>query len=87
MICLTSEGFILNFKALSHLFDDDIDLMIDNDDALDAVICVLAAIDFLKQDVIEPDKSQMNLVKKEGWIWVKNLSTSLDLIQLFFQPQ
>ena len=51
--------------------DDDMDLMINNDNALDGVICILAAIDFLKQDVIEPDESQINFAKKEGWIWVK----------------
>ena len=60
-------------KLKNHieLSKDDMALMTNNDNALDSVVCVLAAIDFLKQDVIEPDESQMNLVKKEGWIWVK----------------
>jgi len=47
------------------------DLMIKNDDAFDAVICILTAVDFLKQDVIKPDYLQMEMAKKESWIWVK----------------
>ena len=58
-------------KNLIELSDDDMGLMVNNDNALDAVVCVLAAVDFIKQDVIEPDKSQMKYIKKEGWIWVK----------------
>ncbi len=63
-------------KLKNHieLPDDDMDLMTNNDNALDAVVCVLATVDFLKQDVIKPEESQIKLARKEGWIWVKNLS-------------
>jgi predicted nuclease with RNAse H fold len=37
-------------------------------DAIDAVVCVLAGVDFLRGVCIEP--SDENIVKKEGWIWV-----------------
>ena len=40
-----------------------------NDDALDASICVLAGMDFLLGDVIEP--VDIHVAKKEGWIWVR----------------
>ena len=40
-----------------------------NADALDAAICVLAGVDFLRGEVYEPD--DLKLAKKEGWIWVK----------------
>jgi len=40
-----------------------------NDDALDAAICVLAGVDFLRGEVIDP--TDLKLAKKEGWIWVK----------------
>ncbi|RLB83534.1 MAG: hypothetical protein DRH24_06710 [Deltaproteobacteria bacterium] len=54
-----------------ELSNDAMDLMIKNDDAFDAVICILTAVDFLKQDVIKPDYLQMEMAKKESWIWVK----------------
>ena len=41
------------------------------DHALDAVVCCLAAADFLRGDAIHPTPDQMPLAKKEGWIWVK----------------
>ena len=58
-------------KNYVELSNDAIDLMIKNDDAFDAVIFILAAVDFLKQDVIKPDYLQMEMAKKESWIWVK----------------
>jgi len=47
-------------------------LLLDNADALDAVLCVLAGVDFLRGEVIEP--TDLKLAKKEGWIWVWNPS-------------
>jgi hypothetical protein len=41
-------------------------------DSLDAIICVLAGMDFLKGDAHPPEKSE--LAAKEGWIWVKRKS-------------
>ena len=38
---------------------------------------MLAAVDFLKQDVIEPDELQINFAKKEGWSWA--IFTSLEV--------
>jgi predicted nuclease with RNAse H fold len=38
-------------------------------DALDAVLCLLAAHDFLSGDVIRPENE--SLARKEGWIWMK----------------
>lgn len=68
--------------ALSKLisFDADIALMEQDDDILDAAVCVLAGWHFInKLCLFPPDKK---LAKKEGWIWVKkpdsknNLDTS-----------
>ena len=47
----------------------DYSLIEKNSDALDAVICVLAGVDFLRSDVYEPLEKEF--VAKEGWIWVK----------------
>ncbi|MCP4993084.1 MAG: DUF429 domain-containing protein [Gammaproteobacteria bacterium] len=53
----------------------DMDLQVDttpmanDDDALDAVVCVLAGYHFIKGECIAPENGP--LAKKEGWIWVK----------------
>jgi hypothetical protein len=45
----------------------------DNEHVLDAVLCALAATDFVENRVIFPatDKER-NLARKEGWIWVRD---------------
>lgn len=40
-------------------------------DALDATICVIAALDFLAGKSIQPSDFDMEHVRKEGWIWVR----------------
>lgn len=40
------------------------------DHALDAVVCCLAAADFLAGEVIDFKPEQRTLAEKEGWIWV-----------------
>ena len=52
-------------------FSDNKDLMEQNDDALDAAICVLAGVDFLRKNVIIPSQSEIQFSEKEGWIWVQ----------------
>ena len=41
-----------------------------NADVLDAGLCVLAALDFLAGDVIEPEDAAT--ARREGWIWVRH---------------
>ena len=43
--------------------------MVDNADALDAGLCVLAAVDFLLGRAMKPQDEEM--AEKEGWIWVR----------------
>ena len=45
----------------------------DNEHVLDAVLCALAATDFVENRVIFPatDKER-DLARKEGWIWVRD---------------
>lgn len=40
-----------------------------NDDALDAVVCLLAGYDYMQGLVMRPDDQA--LAEKEGWIWVR----------------
>jgi predicted nuclease with RNAse H fold len=48
---------------------NDISLMVSNADVLDAVVCVLSAVDFLLGRVVEPEDRE--LAMKEGWIWFR----------------
>lgn len=49
--------------------------MLENADALDAVICLLAARDFLLGRVMPPEDGK--LARKEGWIWVRGRERGL----------
>jgi len=45
--------------------------MIENDDdILDAIVCVIAGYDFITGLCVGPEK--LDLAKKEGWIWVRS---------------
>ncbi|MDD3503427.1 MAG: DUF429 domain-containing protein [Eubacteriales bacterium] len=48
---------------------NDVDILEQNADALDSAVCLLAAKDFIEGNVYYP--KNMNLAKKEGWIWAK----------------
>jgi hypothetical protein len=50
-------------------FRANLDLIAGNDDAFDAVVCLLAGVDFLKGEVYLPTNE--DLAGQEGWIWVK----------------
>lgn len=39
--------------------------------SIDAVVCVLAAVDFLIGRCPAPTRREMELAEKEGWIWVR----------------
>ena len=46
--------------------------MLENDDVLDAVVCVLAAADFKEGEATNPPNRKIaKLAEKEGWIWVR----------------
>jgi len=62
------KNLIIRLKNLIT-FEVNSMLIEQNDDALDAVLCILAGADFLRGDVYEP--RNLELAKKEGWIWVQ----------------
>jgi hypothetical protein len=49
-------------------FKGEFRLLTENADALDAVVCLLAAKDFLEGRALPPEDSA--LAVREGWIWV-----------------
>jgi predicted RNase H-like nuclease len=53
----------------------DPNLMAANDDALDAAVCVLAGVDFLRGRAAA--STNLDAAKKEGWIWVRKPDRSL----------
>ena len=58
-------------KRLAQEIEIDVthDLMIEDSDQLDALLCVLAGADFARGQCIEPDN--LKLAKKEGFIWFR----------------
>ncbi|MEM7345698.1 MAG: DUF429 domain-containing protein, partial [Chloroflexota bacterium] len=60
-----------------HLqFSCDVRVMEQDDNALDAVLCILAGLDFLRGQVIRPNPADIDIAKKEGWMWVRSLGTN-----------
>jgi hypothetical protein len=60
---------LLTFLSEHMRMPIDLKLMVDNDDALDAAVCVLAGVDFLNGRAAPP--GDLGTAKKEGWIWVR----------------
>lgn len=58
-------------KRLDGIRNEVSENMAKADHAVDAVICCLAAADFLCGDVIHPEPDRLPSAKKEGWIWVR----------------
>ncbi|HEX2676080.1 MAG TPA: DUF429 domain-containing protein [Polyangiales bacterium] len=70
----TSQGRKARTEILKRLGKEvDIgvthDLMIEDSDQLDALLCVLAGADFARGQCLEPD--DLTLAKKEGYIWFR----------------
>ena len=45
--------------------------MVESDDVLDAVVCVMAGRHFLDNECLSPLTEHTDKARKEGWIWVK----------------
>lgn len=61
------EGIITSLRNLIDL-PSDVSDMLESADALDAVVCLLAAGDYLDGSAVPPENRELAL--KEGWIWV-----------------
>jgi predicted nuclease with RNAse H fold len=46
------------------------EVLVEDDDILDAVVCTLAAADFARGEAIAPDNRK--LARREGWIWFRD---------------
>lgn len=64
------EKIISSIRKYIELENHDSTLL-ERHDALDATICVVAALDFLAGESIEPRDTDMKRARKEGWIWVR----------------
>ena len=65
---------LLHFLGQHLSLPQDRTLMEENDDALDAALCVLAGLDFLRGRAMEPEN--LHTVRKEGWIWVRTFGST-----------
>lgn len=67
-----SERLKLTEKLSVSVSETSLTAIKQSSDAFDAVICVLAASDFLSGRCISMPTESEEITKKEGWIWVKN---------------
>lgn len=61
---------ILSLLRNEIQFKCDEESVVANDDNLDAVLCLLAAADFLGDKAYKPSPDMKRTVEKESWIWV-----------------
>jgi len=66
---LPERRSLLAFLGEQVRLPEDTALMEENDDVLDAGLCILSALDFLRGRAMEPEDLQK--ARKEGWIWVR----------------
>lgn len=69
---LEVRQFILSSLKKQIVFETDTLYAENNDNVLDAIICVLAGSDFLSGQAISP--VDLKTAQKEGWIWIKRQS-------------
>lgn len=50
--------------------------MENNDDLIDAVLCILAGCDFLRGKCVTPKNDEENIAHLEGWIWFNTMTSS-----------
>ena len=65
---------IIAWLATEAELPNDLSLPLEDADALDAMLCVLAGADFLAGRAYPP--TNLALAQKEGWIWVRKGSSS-----------
>jgi hypothetical protein len=71
---------IINSLKTKLCLEADPSVMLDDADCLDAVLCVLAAADFVEGRAVPP--SNLSAAKKEGWIWVcDRVESSEELVE------
>jgi hypothetical protein len=66
---IAARRALLRFLREQVRLPADRSLMAENDDALDAALCVLAGLDFLRGQAMAP--KELELARKEGWIWIR----------------
>jgi hypothetical protein len=65
----TAHRAVLELLEERVALPDDRTLLENNNDVLDAALCVLAGVDFLRGEALKP--TDLELARKEGWIWVR----------------
>lgn len=66
------EKLVRALRTEAKIADEMAAAMIASDHVLDAVLCVLAASDFVRGDVLRPEDEAR--ARREGWIWVRPLA-------------
>jgi len=71
MIGIRRELCLSAISKASYLSIDVAEENLAKKHIIDAVVCVIAAIDFLAGRCQKPNKGEKELAEKEGWIWVR----------------
>lgn len=50
--------------------------LLGSDHTFDAVLCLVATADFLRGEVVAPAASEVELARREGWIWFRPRPTA-----------
>jgi len=72
------EEIATKLRDYLNLRDNDFQMVLDSDDALDAVVCLLAAADFIRGDSMSPPPDYSETARREGWIWCLEPSAGSD---------
>ncbi|HSG40407.1 MAG TPA: hypothetical protein VLE27_12275, partial [Thermoanaerobaculia bacterium] len=64
------EAIVDSLSKLMTIEKNGQQVLLDNADVLDSVVCVLAGADFLLRKSLAP--VDLPTAKKEGWIWVRD---------------
>lgn len=71
-----ARGVILDQLRPEIALDVPDEGLLENDDILDATVCVLAGFDFLRGLALGPGEDEVEIALKEGWIWCRDIERS-----------
>jgi predicted RNase H-like nuclease len=66
---------ILERLDMIHMTSEQRERAVQSDHLLDAILCAIAGADFVAARAMPPTGGQENDVQREGWIWVREMTT------------
>lgn len=76
------KHIVKNLKKYVDYYSDQVSQieedMKNNDDLIDAVLCILAGCDFLRGKCVTPKNDEEKIARLEGWIWFNSKTPNPD---------